>query len=81
MGKLSASSRQNAMAAALKEYSVILRTVYPARYLFGEACRRRIARQLDKRESLHALRRELRYAPAAPSTARTSPGRVSRHGA
>lgn len=62
VGKLSASSRQNAMAAALKEYGMIRRTIYAARYLSDEAYRRRIARQLNKGESLHALRRDLRYA-------------------
>lgn len=32
VGKLSASSRQNALAAALKEYGAIRRTIYAARY-------------------------------------------------
>ncbi|GAA2881875.1 hypothetical protein GCM10010517_44980 [Streptosporangium fragile] len=34
---------------------MIRRTVYAARYLSDEAYRRRIARQLNKGESLHAL--------------------------
>lgn len=33
VGKLSASSRQNALAAALKEYGALRRTIYAARYL------------------------------------------------
>lgn len=59
VGKLSASSRQNALAAALKEYGAIRRTIYAAKYLSDPAYRRRIARQLNKGESLHALRRRV----------------------
>lgn len=62
VGKLSASSRQNALAAALKEYGAIRRTIYAAKYLSDESYRRKIARQLNKGESLHALRRQLHYA-------------------
>ncbi|MFE6023082.1 Tn3 family transposase [Streptomyces sp. NPDC056441] len=62
VGKLSASSRQNTLAAALKEYGALRRTLYAARYLTDETCRRKIARQLNKGESLHSLRRSLLYA-------------------
>jgi TnpA family transposase len=62
VGKLSASDRQNTLAAALKEYGALRRTIYAARYLTDESYRRRIARQLNKGESLHALRRTLFYA-------------------
>lgn len=62
VGKLSASSRQNTMAAALKEYGALRRTIYAARYLSSETYRRRITRALNKGESVHALRRDLRYA-------------------
>ncbi|MCX4791383.1 transposase [Streptomyces sp. NBC_01221] len=62
VGKLSASSRQNTLAAALKEYGALRRTVYAARYLAAETYRRKIARQLNKGESLHSLRRDLHYA-------------------
>lgn len=62
VGKLSASSRQNALAAALKEYGAVRRTVYAARYLSDPAYRRKISRQLNKGESLHALKRDLLYA-------------------
>jgi TnpA family transposase len=62
VGKLSASSRQNALAAALKEYGAIRRTIYAAKYLSDEGYRRKIARQLNKGESLHSLRRQLHYA-------------------
>lgn len=62
VGKLSASSRQNALAAALKEYGALRRTVYAARYLSDPASRRKISRQFHKGESLHALKRDLLYA-------------------
>ncbi|MFJ8795138.1 Tn3 family transposase [Streptomyces sp. NPDC102462] len=62
VGKLSASGRQNALAAALKEYGALRRTIYAARYLAAPACRRKISRQLNKGESLHALKRDLLYA-------------------
>ncbi len=62
VGKLSASSRQNALAAALKEYGALRRTIYAARYLADPTYRRKISRQLNKGESLHALKRDLLYA-------------------
>lgn len=62
VGKLSASGRQNALAAALKEYGALRRTIYAARYLADPAYRRKISRQLNKGESLHALKRDLLYA-------------------
>ncbi|MBA4854343.1 Tn3 family transposase [Nocardia farcinica] len=62
VGKLSASGRQNTLAAALKEYGALRRTVYAAKYLSDPDYRRKIARQLNKGESLHALRRGLLYA-------------------
>jgi TnpA family transposase len=62
VGKLSASGPQNTLAAALKEYGTLRRTIYAARYLSDKGYRRRISRQLNKGESLHALRRDLCYA-------------------
>lgn len=62
VGKLSAAGRQNALAAALKEYGAARRTIYAARYLTDPEYRRRISRQLNKGESLHALKRDLLYA-------------------
>ncbi|NYH55362.1 TnpA family transposase [Nocardiopsis arvandica] len=61
VGKLSASSRQNALAAALKEWGALRRTIYACRYLTDEQYQRRIARQLNKGESLHGLRRDLHH--------------------
>ncbi|WSG61217.1 Tn3 family transposase [Nocardia sp. NBC_01730] len=62
VGKLSASSRQNALAAALKEYGALRRTIYAARYLSDPDYRRKITRQLNRGESVHALKRGLLYA-------------------
>jgi len=65
VGKLCSSRRQqNALAAAIKEYGALRRTVYAARYLADETYRRRIGRQLNKGENLHALKRSLAYAGA-----------------
>lgn len=62
VGKLSRADRQNTLAAALKEYGALRRTIYAARYLSREDYRRKIARQLNKGESMHALRRDMFYA-------------------
>ncbi len=62
VGKWSAASRQNTLAAALKEWGLLQRTVHAAHYLSDPAYRRMISRQLNKGESLHALRRDLHYA-------------------
>jgi TnpA family transposase len=63
VGKLCSSRRQqNALAAAIKEYGALRRTIYAGRYLADETYRRRIGRQLNKGENLHALQRSLAYA-------------------
>ncbi|WP_431903757.1 Tn3 family transposase [Nonomuraea sp. bgisy101] len=62
VGKWSAASRQNTLATALKEWGMLRRTVHTAKYLSDPAYRRKITRQLNKGESLHALRRDLHYA-------------------
>jgi TnpA family transposase len=41
---------------------MLRRTIHTARYLSDPVYRRRITRQLNKGESLHALRRDLHYA-------------------
>ena len=62
VAKLSRADRQNSLAAALKEYGALRRTVYAARYLSREDYRRKISRQLNKGESVHALKRDVFYA-------------------
>ncbi len=62
VGKWSGASRQNTLAAALKQWGLLRRTIHAARYLSDPQYRRKISRQLNKGESLHALRRDLHYA-------------------
>ncbi|MEU3753526.1 Tn3 family transposase [Streptomyces olivoreticuli] len=54
VGKLSASSRQNALAAALKEYGAIRRTIYAAKYLSDESYRRKITRRRPEQQNEQA---------------------------
>lgn len=61
-GWLSRADRHNTLAAALKEYGALRRTIYAARYLARPDYRRKIGRQLNKGESMHALRRDVFYA-------------------
>jgi hypothetical protein len=62
IAKLHASGRQNTLAKALQEYGRLIRTIYICRYVADEELRRRVRRQLNKGESLHALRRDLFFA-------------------
>ena len=63
VGKLCSSARQqSSLAAAMKEYGTIRRTIHTARYLTDETMRRRVLRQLNKGENLHGLRRTIAYA-------------------
>jgi TnpA family transposase len=59
IAKLQASSRQSALAEALHEYGRLIRTSYVCRYVTDPELRRRVRRQLNNGESLHALRRDL----------------------
>ncbi|WP_267889685.1 Tn3 family transposase [Streptomyces acidiscabies] len=61
---------RNALATVLKEYGAIRRTIYAAKYLSDPVYRRKIARQLNKGESLHTLRRQLHYAREGKVTRR-----------
>ena len=82
VGKLCSSKRQqNALTAAIKECGALRRTVYAARYLADETYRRRIARQLNKGENLHSLRRSLAYAGEGAQHHTTMSSRPSRCGA
>ena len=51
-GKWSQASRQNTLAAGLKEWGMLSRTIHAARYLFDQPFRRAVSRQLNKGESL-----------------------------
>src|SRR5260370_13976036 len=52
VGKWSAASRQNTLAAPLKECGMLRRTIPAARYLSYPPYRRKIARQLNNADSL-----------------------------
>jgi len=62
IARLQASPRQNALTRALQEYGRLMKTLFVLRYLESEEYRRRINRQLNKGEALHALRRFLFFA-------------------
>jgi TnpA family transposase len=62
VGKLQARRRHNALTRALQEYGRLVKTIFILRYLESEEYRRRITAQLNKGESLHALRRFLVFA-------------------
>ena len=66
VGKWSAASRQNTLAAALKEWGMLRRTIHTAKYLSDPAYRRRITRQLNKGESLQP-----NHTPAVDAARRT----------
>ena len=56
IGKLQAYPRQNVLTRALQEYGRLIKTLFILRYLESADYRRRINAQLNKGESLHALR-------------------------
>jgi TnpA family transposase len=62
IAKPHASRRQSSLARALHEYGKLVRTIYVCRYVADEELRRRVRRQPNKGESLHALRRDLFFA-------------------
>ena len=60
--RLQAKPRKNALTRALQEYGRLEKTIFLLRYAESEELRRRIGRQLNKGEELHALRRFLFFA-------------------
>ncbi|MFC3494786.1 Tn3 family transposase [Glycomyces rhizosphaerae] len=63
VGKLCSTRRhQNTTTAAIKEWGLLRRTIYAAPYLADDTYQRRIARQLNRGENVHALRRNVFYA-------------------
>jgi TnpA family transposase len=78
IAKLHAGSRQSSLAKALHEYGRLVRALYVCRYVADEELRRRVRRQLNKGESLHALRRVLFYAHQGTSAAVTLMTRSTR---
>jgi len=70
VAKLQASARQNELTKAIQEHGRIIKTISILRYLADADHRRRIHRQLNKGESLHALRRRLFFANLGQLTRR-----------
>jgi TnpA family transposase len=62
VSRLQARPRKNALTRALQEYGRLEKTIFLLRYAESEDLRRRIGRQLNKGEELHALRRFLFFA-------------------
>ena len=62
VSRLQGSARQNQLTQAIQEYGRIIKTISILRYLHNSEHRRRIHDQLNKGESLHALRRDLLFA-------------------
>ena len=62
MASLQSYPPQNLLARALQEYGRLEKTLFIVRYLASEEYRRRINRQLNKGERLHALRQFLLFA-------------------
>jgi TnpA family transposase len=62
VSRLQASARKNRLTQAIQEYGRIIKTISIVRYLHNEEHRRRIHTQLNKGESIHALRSEIHYA-------------------
>ena len=62
VARLQASARQNDLTKAIQEYGRVIKTISLVRYLHDEKHRRRILVQLNKGESLHALRRRIFFA-------------------
>ncbi len=62
VGKLSRVDRQNTLAAALKEYGLLRRTIYSGRPLPRGLPPQGLPPAQQGRESIHALRRDVFYA-------------------
>jgi len=81
VGKWSAAARQNTLAAALKEYGALRRTIHAARYLADPTYRRKIARQLTRARACTRCVATCTTPTRARSADGTSSSRPSRHGA
>jgi TnpA family transposase len=68
VARLQACARQHPLAKALIEYGKLQRTNHALRWFTDQAFRRRIGRQLNRGESLNALRRYLFFAQDAEIT-------------
>ncbi len=62
VSRLQAKPRKNALTRALQEYGRLQKTIFLLRYAQDVDLRKRINRQLNKGEELHALRRFIFFA-------------------
>jgi TnpA family transposase len=62
VSRLQARPRKNALTRALQEYGRLQKTIFLLRYTQDVDLRKRISRQLNKGEELHALRRFIFFA-------------------
>jgi TnpA family transposase len=62
VAKLQSGAPRNLITKAIQEYGRIAKTLSLLHYLHDNAHRRRIHRQLNKGESIHALRKDIFYA-------------------
>lgn len=62
VSRLQSSTRQNDLAAAIKDYGKLAKTISSLRYFHDETHRRKVGAQLNKSEGIHALRREIVHA-------------------
>jgi TnpA family transposase len=70
LSKLQAREKKTEVAAALEEYGRLVRTIFLLQYIDDETLGRRIGKQLNKGEAMHALRRFLFLANQGRSGAR-----------
>lgn len=64
VSRLQAKPRKSGLTKALQEYGRLRKTIFLLRYMEDQDLRKRIGRQLNKGESLHALRDFLFFANA-----------------
>jgi len=62
VSKLQSGAPRNPLTKAIQEYGRIAKTLSLLRYLHDNSHRRRIHRQLNKGEAIHALRKDIFYA-------------------
>ena len=62
VSRFQASARQNQLTRVIQEYGRIIKTISVLRYLHDEQHCRRVHTQLNKGETIHALRRQLVFA-------------------
>ena len=72
ISKLQAGARENVLSRALRDLGRLVKTQFILRWIENPDYRRRIHRQLNKGEALHALRRFLFFAHEGKVTAPSS---------